>query len=112
MDRQGGEEGERKGGEEGRADRQSDGTDKQTTLKANPTVNKACGMRHKASHMYESVLEKRTYAMWTAIKCAICAINEPNKSRNRKRKKEKRREAKAKPWKAKVGRPKKTSIKN
>lgn len=112
MDRQGGEEGERKGGEEGRADRQSDGTDKQTTLKANPTVNKACGMRHKTSHMYESVLEERTYAMWTAIKCAICAINEPNKSRNRKRKKEKRREAQAKPWKAKVGRPKKTSIKN
>lgn len=88
--------GGRKGEGERRADRQSDGTDKQTTLKANPTVNKACGMRHKASHMYESVLEERTYAMWTAIKCAICAINEPNKSRNRKRKKEKRKKRKPK----------------
>lgn len=95
---------------EGRADRQTERW--QATLKANPTVNKACGMRHQASHMYESVLEQRTYAMWTAIKCAICAINEPNKSRKNAKRETERGRREAKPWKAKVGRPKKTSIKN
>lgn len=58
----------------------------------------ACGKAEpgKAWHMYESVLEGRarnhhTYAMWTAIKGAICAINEPNKRRKQEQKGERQK---------------------